>query len=104
MDHREPEETSEEWRRLARALFPAPRPADPRATEAFTARVMGRLREERVPAWQRWLSPALGLALAGLLAAIMLPGIDADVPLDEQLVSAGASWSEGADALLGVQP
>lgn len=82
-------------RRLGPALFRAPAPADPRSTEAFVARVMSRLEEESVPAWERllsgrWLTPALGLAVCGLAAFLWLPSTDSfDLPLDAQLVADG---------------
>lgn len=82
-------------RRLGPALFRSPAPADPRSTEAFVARVMSRLEDEAVPAWERlfagrWLAPALGLALCGLAAFLWLPSPDRfDLPLDAQLVADG---------------
>lgn len=83
-------------RRLGPALFRAAAPADPRRTEAFVARVMARVEADSVPAWTRWLTPALGLALAGLVAALWLPSADAfDLPLDAPLV-AGTSYDLGA--------
>ncbi len=72
-------------RRLGPALFVSPAPADPRATEAFVARVMARVEEGEVSFWERFaarvLAPALGLALAGLVFTIVLPGPDEDAPL-----------------------
>lgn len=81
-------------RRLGPALFRAPAPADPRSTEAFVARVMARVEEDSVPAWERfagrWLTPALGLALCGLAAFLWLPSLDSyELPLDAQLVADG---------------
>ncbi len=82
-------------RRLGPALFQAAAPPDPRKTEAFVARVMARVEADSIPAWTRWLTPALGMALAGLLAALWLPSSDAlDLPLDAQLV-ADASYDLG---------
>ncbi len=73
-------------RRLGEALF-APLPAeDPRATEAFTRRVMARVEEDAVPVWQRLfgraLTPALGLGLAALLLSIVAPGLGYSEPFD----------------------
>jgi len=69
-------------RRLARALFTAPAPADPRSTEAFVARVMARVEADAVSPWERFaarvLAPSFGLALAGLLLTIALPPADED--------------------------
>lgn len=82
-------------RRLGPALFRSPAPADPRSTEAFVARVMARVEEDAVPAWERlfagrWLAPALGLALCGMAAFLWLPTTDSfDLPLDAQLVADG---------------
>jgi len=87
-------------KRLGAALF-KPFPADPRSTEAFVARVMARVEEDAVSAWERFaalfLAPAFGLALAGLLLAIYLPSSDDDAPL-------GVAMSIDADAVLGVAP
>jgi anti-sigma factor RsiW len=72
-------------RRLGPALFRAPAAPDPRATEAFVARVMARVEADKVSFWEkvaaRVLAPALGLALAGLVFTIVLPGPDEDAPL-----------------------
>ncbi len=88
-------------RRLSSALFRAPAPADPRATEAFVARVMGRLEAECVSPWERfaalWLAPAFGLALAALIFTIATPRVDADAPL-------GVAVTMDADAVRGVAP
>ncbi len=88
-------------RRLSSSLFMAPAPADPRATEAFVARVMGRLEAETVSPWERfaalWLAPAFGLALAALIFTIASPRVDADTPL-------GVAVTMDADAVLGVAP
>lgn len=82
---------SELLRRLGPALFRAPAAADPRATEAFVARVMARVEAEQVPFWEklsaRVLAPALGLALAALMLTIALPGPDEDSPLGVAAVS-----------------
>lgn len=81
-------------RALGRALFRAPAPADPRATEAFVARVMARVEAGSVPFWERLaarvLAPALAVALAGLVLAISMPGPDEDAPLGVAAVSADA--------------
>ena len=78
-------------RRLGAALFKAPPPVDPRATGAFVARVMARVDAESVSPWERFaarvLAPALGLALAGLVFAISMPGPDDDAPLGVAAVS-----------------
>lgn len=78
-------------RRLGPALFRAPSPADPRATEAFVARVMARVEADEVSIWERLsarvLAPALGLALAALMLTIALPGPDEDAPLGVAAVS-----------------
>lgn len=79
-------------RRLGPALFRAAAPTDPRSTEAFVARVMSRVEAGSVPAWERfasrWLTPALGLALAGLAAGIWVTTPDTlDLPLEGQLVA-----------------
>ncbi|MBI2387477.1 MAG: zf-HC2 domain-containing protein [Elusimicrobia bacterium] len=81
-------------RRLGAALFEAPVPADPRANEAFVARVMARVEADSVPVWERFaarvLAPALGLALAGLVFAIAMPDPDEDAPLGVAAASADA--------------
>lgn len=86
-------------RGLAAALFRAAAPADPRATEAFVARVMSRVEAESVSLWERFaarvLAPALGLALAGLVLGIALPGPDEDAPLGVAAVSIDDAY-EGA--------
>lgn len=78
-------------RRLGPALFRAPAAADPRATEAFVARVMSRVESDKVSIWERLaarvLAPALGLALAALMLSIALPGPDKDAPLGVAAVS-----------------
>ena len=88
-------------RRLAAAVFPAPNAADPRSTEAFVARVMARVASDAVTPWERFaarfLVPALGLALAGLLFTISVPRADADAPL-------GVAMSVDADSVLGTAP
>lgn len=88
-------------RRLSSALFRAPSAADPRSTEAFVARVMGRLEAESVSPWERfaalWLAPAFGLALAALIFTISSPRVDADAPL-------GVAVTMDADSVLGVAP
>jgi anti-sigma factor RsiW len=65
-------------KRLGEALFAPLPPEDPRKTEAFVRRVMGRVEAESVPAWRRLLgralTPALGLGLAALLLSILNPG------------------------------
>ncbi len=85
-------------RRLAAALFAAPAAADPRSTESFVARVMARVEAESVSPWERFaarfLAPAFGLALAGLLLTIFLPRPDADAPLGVEVVSVDADLSE----------
>lgn len=72
-------------RRLGEALFVAPAPEDPRATEAFVRRVMSRVEDSRAPSWSAWLgralTPALGLGLAALLLSIVLPGLGGE-PFD----------------------
>lgn len=72
-------------RALGASLFRPAAPADPRSTEAFVARVMARVEADSVPMWERLaarvLAPALGLALAGLVLAISMPGPDEDAPL-----------------------
>lgn len=81
-------------RALGAALFRAPAAADPRATEAFVSRVMARVEAEAVSPWERFaarvLAPALGLALAGLVFAISMPGPDEDAPLGVAAVSVDA--------------
>lgn len=76
---------AERLRRLGPVLFRPSAPADPRSTEAFVARVMARVEAESVSPWERFaarvLAPALGLALAGLVFAISMPGPDEDAPL-----------------------
>lgn len=88
-------------RRLGEALFAAPAAADPRSTEAFVARVMARVDAESVSPWERFaarfLIPAFGLALAGLLISISLPRVDPDAPL-------GVVASVDVDSVLGVAP
>ena len=88
-------------RRLGSALFQAPVPADPRATEAFVARVMARVEASAVTPWERFagriLTPAFGLALAVLLFSIAVPSADEDAPL-------GVAASVDAEFVLGVTP
>jgi anti-sigma factor RsiW len=88
-------------RRLGEAFFQAPAAADPRSTEAFVARVMGRVEAESVSPWERFaarfLAPAFGLALAGLLFTLSAPRADADAPL-------GVAVSVDADSVAGVAP
>lgn len=78
-------------RRLGPALFRPPAAADPRATEAFVARVMGRVEADAISIWERLsarvLAPALGLALAALMLSIALPGPDEGDPLGVAAVS-----------------
>lgn len=85
-------------RALGAALFKAPPAADPRSTEAFVARVMARVEADAVSPWERFaarvLGPALGLALAGLVLAIVLPGPDEDAPLGVEVVSVDAMFEE----------
>jgi hypothetical protein len=73
-------------------LFTAAAPVNSRSTEAFVARVMARVDEESVSSWERFaarfLVPAFGLALAGMLFAISLPSEDADAPLGVAAISA----------------
>jgi anti-sigma factor RsiW len=67
-------------RRLAAAAFPPP--ALSRASnEAFARAVMARVEaESALPAWgevlARWLTPALGLALAASAAVVLAPSSD----------------------------
>lgn len=79
-------------RRLGAALFAAPVATDPRVTEAFVARVMARVEAESVTPWERlaarFLAPAFGLALAGLLFTIFMTRPDADAPLGVAAISA----------------
>lgn len=79
--------------RLKALLFPPAPAADPRRVEAFVSRVMSRVRDESVATWERWLwrlgSPALAAGLAALLLALATPGVDADEPLDAQLLADG---------------
>lgn len=88
-------------RRLGAALFQAPPPVDPRSTEAFVARVMGRVAADAVSPWERFagrvLTPAFGLALAVLLFTIAAPSADEDAPL-------GVAASVDAEFVLGVTP
>lgn len=85
-------------RRLAAVLFKMPVAADPRSTEAFVARVMARIEVESVSPWEkfaaRFLAPAFGLALAGLLFTIFVPRADLDDPLGVEVVSVDADLSE----------
>jgi anti-sigma factor RsiW len=87
---------SERLRRLGPALFKASAPPDPRSTEAFVARVMSRVEAESVSPWERFaarvLAPALGLALAALVFAIVMPGPDEDAPLGVEVVSVDAMF------------
>lgn len=88
-------------KRLGASLFRAPAPVDPRATEAFVARVMARVEEDAVSPWERFaarvLAPAFGLALAGLIFTISLPSADEDdSPLGVAMVD--------AEAVMGVAP
>lgn len=99
------------WKRLAAAFFrPAP-PPTPVQTEAFVARVMGRVRAEaaRAPWWMaRWLVPALSLGLAMLLLVFSQAPSASALPLDTQLLVDGdaglaqviAPDAGGEDALL----
>ena len=79
-------------RRLGSVLFKAPLVADRRSTEAFVARVMARVEAESVSPWEkfaaRFLAPAFGLALAGLLLTISMTRPDADAPLGVAAISA----------------
>ncbi|MDD5303630.1 MAG: zf-HC2 domain-containing protein [Elusimicrobia bacterium] len=88
-------------RRLGAALFKSPAAADSRSTEAFVARVMARVEAESVSPWEkfaaRFLAPAFGLALAGLIFTIYVPRADIDAPL-------GVVASVDADSVLGVAP
>jgi anti-sigma factor RsiW len=88
-------------RRLGAALFSKAASADPRSTEAFVARVMARVEDESVAPWERlaarFLVPAFGLALAGLLFSISLPRADPDAPL-------GVVASVDVDSMMGVAP
>jgi anti-sigma factor RsiW len=85
-------------RRLGAVLFTEPAAVDPRSTEAFVARVMSRVEAESVSPWEkfagRFLAPAFGLALAGLLLTIFLPRPDADAPLGVDVASVDADMSE----------
>lgn len=94
-------EEASRLRRLGMALFKAPAPADPRATEAFVARVMARVEADAVSPWERFaarvLAPSLGLALAGLLIAISLPRADEDAPL-------GVEYAVDSEAVLEAAP
>jgi len=80
-------------RGLGRALFS---PAEPRGREAFTAAVMLRLRGESAPAPRApsWLSPALGLAFAGLLAGFLLSGVGPEDPYEGLLGGGGYAFAE----------
>lgn len=85
-------------RRLGAVLFTAPAAVDPRATEAFVSRVMARVESESVAPWEkfaaRFLAPAFGLALAGLLLTILLPRPEPDAPLGVEVVSVDADLLE----------
>lgn len=85
-------------RRLGAVLFKAPSAADPRSTEAFVSRVMARVVDASVSPWERFaarfLAPAFGLALAGLLFSIFAPRPDADAPLGIAAVSVDADLLE----------
>lgn len=87
-------------KRLGSALFRAPAPHDPRATEAFVARVMARVEEDAVSPWERFaarvLAPSFGLALAGLLVTISLPPADPDAPLGVEFEVDAAAVLEAA--------
>ncbi|UPT72795.1 MAG: zf-HC2 domain-containing protein [Elusimicrobiota bacterium] len=96
-------------RRLGAVLFRAAAPADPRATEAFVARVMGRVEADAVSPWERfagrWLAPGFALALAGLVAAVWLPSADRfDLPLDAQLVADGRGALPSYEGVFEVAP
>lgn len=88
-------------KRLGETLFVRAGAADPRATEAFVARVMSRVEAEAVSPWERFavrfLAPAFGLALAGLIFTTLLPSADEDAPL-------GVAMNVDADSVLGVAP
>ncbi len=91
-------------RRLGETLYggfaAAPAGADPRSTEAFVARVMARVEADSAVPWERFarfLVPAFGLALAGLIFTISLPSADVDTPL-------GVAMNIDADSVLGVAP
>ena len=84
-------------RGLSRALFSAPAP---RGREAFVSAVMAGARGEPAAgaAWARaprWLSPALGMAFAGLLAGFLLGGVGPDDPFEG--VSAGSGYALAAE-------
>lgn len=95
-------------KRLGAALFKTLPAADPRSTEAFVARVMARVETDAVSPWERfagrWLAPAFGLALAGLLAGILLPELDAELPLDAQLLADGRGALPSYDGFLEAAP
>ncbi|MBI3554438.1 MAG: hypothetical protein HY077_18230 [Elusimicrobia bacterium] len=67
-----------DWKdkRIAEALFRAPKTPTDFETEAFVSRVMGRIEEARSPALQwltgRWTVPALGLGIAAVFLATFL--------------------------------
>lgn len=71
---------AESRRRLAAAAFPPP-PLTRASDEAFVRALLAKLEaEEAGPAWAealtRWLSPALGLALAVSAAVILAPSVE----------------------------
>ena len=90
------QDSSELWKRLGPLFFRKPAPPTPFETEAFVARVMGRVEERRAAGsplniWLRWLLPAAGLA-ALLLVAV--PSSDASIDLGPDLDSAALILTE----------
>ncbi len=94
-----------EWEKLAQVFLRQAPPPTPVETEAFVCRVMARLKPRTSPwAALRWLTPALGFALAMSAALILRPAPSSLVPDDEGGLSSILSQPNAptTDALLAL--
>lgn len=78
-----------EWEKLAEVFLRPAAPPSPVETEAFVYRVMARLKARSAPTARalRWLTPALGFALAMSAALILRPAATSPSPYDEASLS-----------------
>ncbi|MEK7859595.1 MAG: hypothetical protein AAB320_10700 [Elusimicrobiota bacterium] len=93
------------WKAVSEVFFRRPAPPGATQTEAFVARVMGRLEEEARSPWRvflslRWTAPALGLAAALMFLSISQPEGEALLSEDGFMV---ADVGDPSDFILEVQ-
>jgi hypothetical protein len=86
MDHEEIRDP--EWEKLANIFLRPTPPPSPIETEAFVCRVMARLKpQSSTTRALRWLTPALGFALAMSAVLLLRPTSTSVSPYDEASLS-----------------